>query len=180
MLSPVQTSAALSSTEGSVVGSESKEVMDINADFPPLSTSVITVPVVDGRTEQTNQIEDENIADAVLPQQAQPRLNVEVVGPSTAVPPLSVTTVPGVPSPSESNLSQSGSDKLPFVQSPNSEDKKDDEEEGDDVGVRGSRSATLLPDNEEGVPSSLAVGKRSFKAANPAAATSQSSQQVWI
>lgn len=169
--------------EEGVQGSESKEVMDMNADFPPLSTSVmssqhhrqleppvITAPMED---ERTNQVEDESVVNDTMLQQMQPHLSIEV-GSSAAAPPEGVTTVEGGCSPSENSLTLAGSEKLPFVMSSNSKEEEDeDEDEGDGEGVRGSRSAALLPDNEEGVASSLAVGTRSLKVAKPVTATSQ-------
>lgn len=191
MLSPVQKSAARSAVEGGALRSESKGVMDMNTEFPPLSTSVlpgqhqrqpeppvISAPAVEGRTERTNQTEDESMVSNVILQQMQPQLRIDVRS-STDVPAEVMTTAPGVPSlEEEKNLTVSASETLLFDSAVNSKENEEDEGDGGGGGMRGSKSATMLPDNEEDVVSSLTVGACPFKVAKPAAAISQSSQQV--
>ena len=175
MLSSMQASTASSSKEDGALRSESKDVIDMNTEFPPLSTSVlpsqhqrhpdppgISTPMLDGRTECTNLIEDESVVSST-----------REVGSSTAV----LAEVATTPSPSERNLTSSASEKLLFDSSITTKEKEEDEGGG---GVKGAVSVTLLLDNEEGVASSLAAATCPFKVAKPVPVISQSNLPVSV
>ena len=126
-------------------------VMDMNKDFPPLSTCVLSsqqqhsrphLPTTSAHVEQTYQVDNDSVL--VRGMLIQPQLMQEVE-PSSSASAASTTTSPGVSGPPERGSTQSGPEKHLLVSTSSS--MEEDEADGEDV--RGSKSASVFEEDED-------------------------------